>query len=145
MNKIAIAKELIRYYNLKSNSRSRELVYKRYFLYAQLRDEFKFQQIADMFGKDHASVIHGIKMHKAWMSVNDKVYKLYTKDIKEDYETKIMNGYADKDKILVNLVESFQDVATLSIRMRVNKDFLEKLQQVNTFQDLYDVYLQTIE
>jgi hypothetical protein len=39
----------------------------------------------------------------------------------------------------------FQDVASINLRMRVNRDFLEKLYQVNTFQELYDVYLQTLE
>jgi len=145
MNKTAIAKELIREHGLYTDSRSREIVYKRYFLYAQLRHDMTYQAIADLFGKDHASVIHGIRIHKAWMAINDKVYLKYTKKIKEDYETKMMNGYADRDKILVQVDDFFQDVASINVRMRVNRDFLEKLYEVNTFQELYDVYLQTLE
>jgi hypothetical protein len=79
------------------------------------------------------------------MAINDKVYLKYTKKIKEDYETKVMNGYADKERILVRVDDFFQDVASINVRMRVNRDFLEKLYEVNTFQELYDVYLQTLE
>jgi hypothetical protein len=79
------------------------------------------------------------------MAINDKVYLKYTKKIKEDYETKMMNGYADRDKILVQVDDFFQDVASINLRMRVNRDFLEKLYEINTFQELYDVYLQTLE
>lgn len=145
MNKIGIIKELIQEHGLYTDSRAREIVYKRYFLYAQLRHDMTYQAIADLFGKDHTSVIHGIRIHKSWMAINDKVYLKYTKKIKEDYETKMMNGYADKDKILVNVNDFFHDVASINIRMRVNRDFLEKISEVNTFQELYDVYLHTLE
>jgi hypothetical protein len=145
MNKTAIAKELIREHGLYTHSRAREIVYKRYFLYAQLRDDMTYQAIGELFGKDHASIVHGINIHKSWMAINDKVYLKYTKQIKEDYETKMMNGYADRDKILVQVDDFFQDVASINVRMRVNRDFLEKLYEVNTFQELYDVYLQTLE
>jgi hypothetical protein len=145
MNKTAIAKELIREHGLYTHSRNREIVYKRYFLYAQLRDDMTYQAIGELFGKDHASIVHGINIHKSWMAINDKVYLKYTKKIKEDYETKVMNGYADKERILVRVDDFFQDVASINVRMRVNRDFLEKLYEVNTFQELYDVYLQTLE
>jgi hypothetical protein len=114
-------------------------------LYFELRKNCTLQEIGHMFRKDHASVLHGIKMHEAWTLVNDKQYLSTIKPIKEDFETQMLEGFSKGDELRIYLEDIFQDVATLNIKMRVNKDFLDKLGDIKTFQDLHDVYLEHIE
>lgn len=142
---IRIAKHLIKEYGLHIESRSRPLVYQRYYLYYQLRKNCTLQEIGDIFGKDHASVLHGIKMHEAWTLVNDREYLMLISQIKEDFETQMLEGFSKGDELRISLEDIFQDVATLNIKMRVNKDFLDKLGDIKTFQDLHDIYLEHIE
>ena len=61
--------------NLKARHRYRKYSYKRFYLYNLLRNEgFTLYDIANMFDRDHASVIYGIKTHKDLISVKDKLY-----------------------------------------------------------------------
>lgn len=143
--RIRIAKHLIKQYGLDLNSRSQTLVYQRFYLYYELRKNCTLQEIGEIFGKDHASVLHGIKMHEAWSLVNDKQYLSTIKPIKEDFETQMLEGFSRGDELRISLEDIFQDVATLNIKMKVNKQFIERLPDINTFQDLHDLYLELIE
>lgn len=143
--RIRIAKHLIKQYGLDLDSRSQTLVYQRFYLYHELRKNCTLQEIGHMFRKDHASVLHGIKMHEAWTLVNDKQYLSTIKPIKEDFETQMLEGFSKGDELRIYLEDIFQDIATLNVKMRVNKDFLDKLGDIKTFQDLHDIYLEHIE
>lgn len=145
MARIRIAKHLIKQYGLDLNSRSQSLVYQRFYLYHELRKNCTLQEIGQIFGKDHASVLHGIKMHQAWTLIGDKQYISTIKPLKEDFETQMLQGFSKGDELRITLEDIFQDVATLSIKMKVNKAFIERLPDINTFQDLHDLYLQLIE
>jgi phage regulator Rha-like protein len=60
---------------LNTKDRYRHLTYKRFYLYNLLRNEgHTLYEIAAMFNRDHASVIHGIKTHKDLISTKDKIY-----------------------------------------------------------------------
>lgn len=69
-------KELIEEFDLKSKSRKRETVYKRYYLMNVLfvRSKMSLAKIGEMFGRDHSTVIHAIKEHKRWFKTMDKEY-----------------------------------------------------------------------
>ena len=142
--RIRIAKDLIKQYGLHIESRSRPLVYQRYYLYHELRKICTLQDIADLFNKDHASVLHGINMHKAWSLVNDKEYLMIIAQIKEDFETQMMEGFSKADELRITLEDIFQDVATLNIKMKVNRDFIDKLPEIKTFQDLHELYIELL-
>ena len=81
---------LIEKYNLNSSSRQRDLVYMRSYLYFEL-SKLKINkcEIGRMFNRDHASVIHGLKVHKTYYkkdkiyndSISDVRYYLYPSDI----------------------------------------------------------------
>jgi len=74
--------ELIEKHNLKRKDRRRATIYKRYYLYSKLYDaRLSLSHIGVLFNKDHATVIHGLKMHKLYMSQNDQVYKHYIQPI----------------------------------------------------------------
>ena len=73
---------------LSANSRNRELVYKRAYLYNFIRESFQFSfyLIGQMFGnKDHATVMNGIKTHKDLITVKDKTYAEITNDLKKQF------------------------------------------------------------
>jgi chromosomal replication initiation ATPase DnaA len=64
-NRIALIHELIEAYDLTSKCRDRGLIYKRAYLYHELRTSgFSLSQIGEIFGKHHATIIHGLRTHK---------------------------------------------------------------------------------
>ena len=143
--RIRIVRHLMNSYGLDTNSRARSLVYQRYYLYYELRKLCTYQEIGNIFDKDHASVLHGIKMHEAWSLVNDKEYLKMIKEIKQDFENQMLEGFSKGDELRISLEDIFQDVASLNIRMKVNRDFIDKLPDIKTFQDLHDVYLEFVQ
>ena len=142
--RIRIVKYLIKEFSLDVQSRSQALVYQRFYLYYELRKNCTLQEIGEIFGKDHASVLHGIKMHEAWSLVNDKEYLMIIAQIKEDFETQMMEGFSKADELRITLEDVFQDVASLNIKMKVNRDFIDRLTYVKTFQDLHDLYIELV-
>jgi hypothetical protein len=81
-NFIANIQYLIEFYELKQVCRRQDIIYKRYFLYDQLRKaNYSLSAIGRIFDKNHASVLHGIRMHNVYTKSKDKVYKMYTADI----------------------------------------------------------------
>lgn len=74
--------------NLTTRHRYRHFSYKRFYLYNLLRNEgFTLYEIAAMFKRDHASVIHGIKTHKDLMATKDKIYLDYVDELKLLFES----------------------------------------------------------
>jgi hypothetical protein len=74
--------ELIDKYNLKRKDRRRGTIYKRYYLYSKLYDaKLSLSHIGLLFNKDHATVIHGLKMHKLYTSQKDAVYQHHIQPI----------------------------------------------------------------
>jgi hypothetical protein len=81
-NFISNVQYLIDFYELKQVCRRQDIIYKRYFLYDQLRKaNYSLSSIGRIFDKNHASVLHGIRMHQVYTKSKDKVYKMYTADI----------------------------------------------------------------
>jgi len=79
--KIDLIKQLAKDHGLITTKRDREIVYKRYYLYSELRPYCSLQQIGDIFEKDHASVCHGIKAHHVWMKAKDHMYMQTIRDL----------------------------------------------------------------
>lgn len=81
-NFIENIQDLIEQYDLKKKCRRQEVIYKRYYLYNQLRKaNYSLGAIGKIFNKDHASVLHGLRMHEVYTLSKDKVYKMFTADI----------------------------------------------------------------
>jgi len=67
-------KYMIELHDLTTNSRKREQVYKRYYIYSELqKSKLNLCEIGKMVNRDHSSVIHGIKQHKYYHKC-DKLY-----------------------------------------------------------------------
>ena len=77
--------EIIDKYGLKRNDRHQKIIYKRYYLYAQLhKAKLSLTHIGLLFGKDHATVINGLKKHDWFMKSKDKVYLYHIQPIVND-------------------------------------------------------------
>lgn len=73
--------EYIQEKKLDTKDRYRSLTYRRFFLFDILRKKgLTLYQIAELFNKDHATVLYGIKMHKLFTSQNDAIYLTATEE-----------------------------------------------------------------
>lgn len=67
--------ELIEIHNLRDKSRVSQMLYKRHFVFAELQQAgLTLTKIGQLFGKNHATVINGIKVHKNMLSYQDREY-----------------------------------------------------------------------
>lgn len=77
--------EIIEKYNLKTKCRKQEYIYKRYFIFYYLRKiGYSYSKIGRIFEKDHATILHGVKMHKLYNKLRDKVYMENIVDVKNE-------------------------------------------------------------
>lgn len=77
--------QVIEKYDLKNPCRKHQYIYPRYFVYFYLRKlKFPLHRIGRILEKDHATVIHGVKMHKMYTKNKDQVYLSYIADIKNE-------------------------------------------------------------
>jgi len=69
--------------DLTKKSRLRQYTYRRYYLYALLRNQgMPLTEIGAMFHQSHCTVIHGIANHDAWYKVKDPLYLYYTLELR---------------------------------------------------------------
>ncbi len=79
MDIIQQVKELIQIDNLDSKDRYRDLIYKRSYLYAILRDEgWHLSKTGRLFNRNHATIINALKVHDAFYG-RDKIYMRHIK------------------------------------------------------------------
>jgi chromosomal replication initiation ATPase DnaA len=77
--------EVVERHDLKKVSRKQEIIYPRYYIYSLLRDaKYSLSAIGRIFNKDHATVLHGIRMHKLFTRQNDKVYEMLIEQVKSE-------------------------------------------------------------
>jgi len=61
--------------DLNTPSRSQSKTHKRYFLYKKMREMgFTYEEVGEYFGRDHATIIHGVKKHEIYMEIKDSRY-----------------------------------------------------------------------
>lgn len=100
--------------DINKNTRERVYVYARA-LYYKLAKEYTFnslQVIADKFGKNHATVLHGLKVFEEIRIYNKEMYRLY-EDFHTRYPVELINK--DGDEVLMtdrekSIVEKFNDM-----------------------------------
>lgn len=87
MNRLALIHELIQQYDLKTKNRRREVLFKRYYLYNELRKAgLNLMQIGEIFDKDHSSIIHGLRTHEDLLACRNADYVAETRTIAEYLE-----------------------------------------------------------
>jgi hypothetical protein len=74
---MASVKQLIKLaeeHKINRRCRNRELVYKRYYLFSELRKELTLEAIARLFEMNHSTVLYGINQHDTFIKMNDRIY-----------------------------------------------------------------------
>jgi len=101
MKKIDKILEFIEKDGLTKNKRDRHLVDKRSFMYNALRNEgYTLQKIGEIFGKNHATILNGIKKHKLFTKHNDYNYDKNTKEYREYLEVGYIQPRSLQDDVL---------------------------------------------
>ena len=111
-------------YQLDTDSRNRAYVYKRYYVMYRLNKcKVSLTQIGKMLNRHHATVIHGIRMHRRWTRMQDKVY---LHEIEPLVQSSINDNYEDKYK-----VSAIENLNYINVRIQMPWDY----DKVNKFKD----------
>jgi hypothetical protein len=111
-------KELIQRDSLDTKDRYRDLIYKRSYLYAILRDEgWNLSQIGRLFNRNHATVINGLKIHDQFFG-KDKIYDRYVKHYDSIFKPSIEEVMLSKDAIFHDIMNCHN---TTQLRMIKDK------------------------
>ena len=77
--------EVVEKYDLKKRSRKQDVIYPRYYIFSLLRDaKYSLSAIGRIFDKDHATVLHGIRMHQLYTKNADKVYEMLIDQVRSE-------------------------------------------------------------
>tara|TARA_R110000822_G_scaffold303944_1_gene428921 strand:+ start:283 stop:714 length:432 start_codon:yes stop_codon:yes gene_type:complete len=134
MTEVKFLKEQITKYQLATNSRNRSYVYKRYYVMYRLNKcKVSLTQIGKMLNRHHATVIHGIRMHRRWSRMNDKVY---LHEIDPLVQAAINNDYEDKYK--VSAIENFNYI-NVRIQMPWEYDKVQQFKEYMTAKELAEI------
>ena len=109
-------KELIIQDELATKSRQRGRIYKRSYLYAILREEgWNLSDIGNLFNRNHATVINGLKIHDAFYS-KDKIYDKYIKQYKSIFNPVVE---IEKDSIYQDIMNCHNTTQLRLIKERI--------------------------
>lgn len=133
MNEIV---KLIDRYGLKTPKRTRELVYQRYYIYKELRKYMLLEQIGRLFGKDHATVLHGIKMARMFEHMNDAVYFQYIKHIRADFTCLMEN----QSIFGLRKIDYVQGTAIMYLNLPIDREQYDGIEDMdfNQFKELLE-------
>ena len=96
--------QLIEQYDLASKSRERDKVYFRSYIYWLLREDgWIMSDIGNLFNRDHATVINGLKVHEAYYK-KDKVYMRFVRKLDEIFNPSIDEIMIAKDTIFHDIM-----------------------------------------
>lgn len=134
MKELNFLKSQIAKYQLATNSRNRSYVYKRYYVMYRLNKcKVSLTQIGKMLNRHHATVIHGIRMHRRWTRMQDKVY---LHEIEPLVQSAINNDYEDKYK--VSAIENFNYI-NVRIQMPWEYDKVQQFKEYMTAKELAEI------
>ena len=134
MKEIDFLKEQITKYKLDTDSRNRSYVYKRYYVMYRLNKcKVSLTQIGKMLNRHHATVIHGIRMHRRWSRQLDKVY---LHEVEPLVQTAKDLNYEDKYK--VSAVENLNYI-NVKIQMPWTHDKVYQFKEYMTAKELAEI------
>lgn len=128
-------KKLIEKYGLKTTNRSRVLAYQRYYLYNQLARHMTRAAIGKLFGRDHSSVVYGISMARLFEYQKDKLYNMYTMEIRQEFE--FLKG--NKEYFAARCSEYYDGMALIHISLPADRSIMEQMDEVSTLNEFIQV------
>jgi len=108
---------------LASRHRYRDYTYKRFYLYSLLREEgLTLYEIARLFNRNHASVIHGLKVHDDLISIKDRIYL----DTLEELML-IFENYHEEHSLVEDVMNCFCLQQLKKIKFRIKNNLYKEL------------------
>jgi len=134
MNRLALINELIEKYGLLNKSRRRDVLYKRYYLYNELRIcGLSLSDIGRYFDKNHATILHGLRVHKDLTSYRDADYIAETCALQSYLDgaelpdiSKVFKTQKDYD-IKTDILKAHNMAAFKRIQRRIKMGFYEEI------------------
>jgi len=136
MNRLTSIHELIEKYGLLDKSRRRDVLFKRYYLYNELRMcGLSLSDIGRVFNKNHATILHGLRVHKDLTSYRDTDYLAETCALQAYLDgaelpdiSKVFKTQKDYD-IKTDILKANNMVSFKRIQRRVKMGFYEEKEE----------------
>jgi hypothetical protein len=126
MLEIEKIKELIQRDSLDSKDRYRDLIYKRSYLYAILRDEgWHLARIGRLFKRNHATVINALKIHDQFFG-NDKLYDRTIRQYVNELGKFSIQIDEDKPTIFQDIINCHNTTELRLIKERIQAGYYDK-------------------
>jgi hypothetical protein len=127
MDIIQQVKELIQRDNLDSKDRYRDMIYKRSYLYAILRDEgWHLSKIGRLFKRNHATVINALKIHDQFFG-NDKLYDRTIRQYVNELGKFSIQIDEDKPTIFQDIINCHNTTALAIIKQKIKDGYYDKV------------------
>ena len=118
--------ELIQRDSLDTKDRYRDLIYKRSYLYAILRDEgWHLSKIGRLFNRNHATVINALKIHDQFFG-KDKIYDRTIREYLNHFGKVSVQMEEDKDTIYQDILNCHNTTALGIIKQRIKDGYYDK-------------------
>jgi hypothetical protein len=120
-------KELIQRDSLDTKDRYRDLIYKRSYLYALLREDgYHLARIGKLFNRDHATVINGLKIHDNYYG-KDKIYDCTIREYVKQLGKVSMISDEDKPTIYQDIINCHNTTALAIIKQKIRDGYYDKV------------------
>lgn len=113
--------EIIETENLRERTKKPNKVHRRWFIFAYLRkNKFVLREIAELFGMNHATIIHGITQAALFERAKDEMYLIDTIDLFEEFNNTTIK--IKERNLIDDILESknYHDLAKIKKRLQNN-------------------------
>lgn len=117
---IELVTRLIEKYDLKNPSRFQKYTYPRYYLFAVLKKNaiMPWVEIARLFERNHASIIHGYNIHELLTETKDLTYKYFTAAIRDEIKINDEEMVRDLSKDILSC-RTFNQLKQLQTKVKM--------------------------
>ena len=131
--------DIIDKYGLKSKSRRRDIVYKRYYLYhvLRVRRHCTLNMTGKYFDRDHSTVCVGLEKHNFWWSIKDKSYLQSIYPLPDILNN---NHNLELDDFIVDCFYIDEEQSKITITGNFKWSDLEKLPNIITRDELIKIF-----
>jgi len=124
--------EIIKTENLRERTKKPNKVHRRWFIFSYLRkNNYVLREIAELFGMNHSTIIHGITQAELFERAKDEMYLIDTKDLFEEFKNKKIK--LKERNLIQDIMESKNLYDLTKIKRRLQNN-------VYKFSDKNDLY-----
>jgi transposase len=124
--------EIIKTENLRERTKKPNKVHRRWFIFSYLRkNNYVLREIAELFGMNHATIIHGITQAELFERAKDEMYLIDTKDLFEEFKNKKIKL---KER---NLIQDIMESKNLYDLTKIKKRLQNNVYKFSDKNDLY--------